>query len=354
MSTRRGSETHYHFEYGPSACTPEPSTCSSTPEQDAGKGYADVSAVEEVTGLPAGTYHYRIVASGLGKASEERTFTILASPADALADGRQWQMVSPPEKEGNEPEPMTDNGSTLRASEAGSAITYARGRPDGDRRRRQPQPRIRPDPLHPRAGRLVLARPLDAPRQRPRHLARKAQRIRGLLLRPGARARWNRTWATCTRGSSPNRRWRRRSRAHEQELQAEGKEYQEKSIYLRANPPLEPEAAEAASFEQALANGTLMGNPGYLPLVNEENAPGHPFGGGFKIPHNLGVEFTLLATPDLSHVVFKSWKAAPGVYEWGPGEHIQLVSLLPEAGAVSCTAATCKPLAPEEVRTRRL
>ena len=136
---------------------------------------------------------------------------------------------------------------------------------------------------------------------------------------------------------------------HEQELQAEGKEYQEKSIYLRANPPLEPEAAEAASFEQALTNGTVMGNPGYLPLVNEENAPGHPFGGGFKIPHNLGLEFTLLATPDLSHVVFKSWKAAPGVYEWGPGEHIQLVSLLPEAGAVSCTAATCKPRAPEEV-----
>ena len=117
---------------------------------------------------------------------------------------------------------------------------------------------------------------------------------------------------------------------HEKELEGEGKEYQEKSIYLRANPPLEPEATEAANFEQALQNGTLMANPGYLPLVNEENAPGHPFGGGFKIPHNLGVEFTQVATPDLSHVVFKSWKAAPGVYEWGPGEHVQLVSLLPE------------------------
>jgi len=347
----RGSETHYHFEYGPSACTPEPSTCASTPEQDAGSGYADVSAVEELTGLPAGTYHYRVVASGLGKASEEHIFTILASPADALPDGRQWQQVSPPEKHGNEPEPMSGPpplGSTLRASEDGSAITYSADGPMGEGIEGSRNPEYA-QILSIRGPGNWSSRDLSTPNDQGQGISPgKANEYADFssnlalgLVEPWVGYVHAPQWAepALSPPVSPQ----------EKKLQAEGLEYQEKTIYLRANPPLQPQAAEAASFERALANGSLMGNPGYLALVDEENAPGHPFGGGFLAPHNLGLEFSKLATPDLSHVVFKSWKAAPGVYEWGP-EGIQLISLLPEGSAVSCRAAACKPGGPEEVQ----
>ena len=90
-----------------------------------------------------------------------------------------------------------------------------------------------------------------------------------------------------------------------------------------------------------------MGNPGFLALVSEANAPGVPFGGGAGA-HNVGLEFTQAATPDLSHGVFKSWKAAPGIYEWGPESSIQLVSALPEGSATSCSKTSCQRLGARE------
>jgi DNA-binding beta-propeller fold protein YncE len=345
----RGNDTKYHFEYGPSACTPQPSTCSSTPEQDAHSGYADVSAVEEITNLPAGTYHYRIVASGKGQASEERTFTIVAAPADALPDGRQWELVSPPEKSGNEPEPMQDVGSTLRAAEAGGAITYAADGPMGTGIEGSRNPEYG-QILSIRGQHGWSSRDLTTPHdnglgvkslEKPSEYADFSPDLALGLLEPYVGYVHQGQWAEPALAPPVS--------AHEKELHAEGKEYAEKSIYLRANPPLEPEPGEAADYEQALANGEAMGNPGYLPLVTEESGLGHPFGGGFKVPHNLGVEFALLATPDLSHVVFKSWKASPGMYEWGPGGHIQLIGLLPKAGAVSCAGEACEARPPEGV-----
>jgi DNA-binding beta-propeller fold protein YncE len=50
-----------------------------------------------------------------------------------------------------------------------------------------------------------------------------------------------------------------------------------------------------------------------------------PFGGGTK----QNVE-SLATTRDLSHGVFRSLKAAPGLYEWGPNSQLQLVSGIPQ------------------------
>jgi len=113
-------------------------------------------------------------------------------------------------------------------------------------------------------------------------------------------------------------------------------EPQEKTIYLRADAPIAPEAnpsetkaeqAEGhANYQAAKENGEKMGTPGYLALVSRLNSPGHlEFGGG----ELEGVE-AWGATPNLGHVVFKSFKAEPGLYEWGGAETpLELVSELP-------------------------
>jgi WD40-like Beta Propeller Repeat len=115
---------------------------------------------------------------------------------------------------------------------------------------------------------------------------------------------------------------------HEKALQQEGKPYEEKTAFLRADPSLSPHGAEEErNYAAAAENGKTMHNGGYLPLVTEANALallGGPFGGGF----DSGVE-VIEGTPDQSHVLVKSWKAGAGLYEWSAGQ-LQLVSVLPK------------------------
>jgi sugar lactone lactonase YvrE len=59
------SDTHYHFEYGPTT-----SYGASTAEVDAGSGTANVKPSQAVTGLePGGGYHFRLVASNVAGTS---------------------------------------------------------------------------------------------------------------------------------------------------------------------------------------------------------------------------------------------------------------------------------------------
>ncbi len=76
-----GSETHYHFEYGTNIeygkDVPEPSG-------DAGSGLTGSPEAYTITGLsPHTTYHFRIVASNTGGASngEDESFTTLSKPS---------------------------------------------------------------------------------------------------------------------------------------------------------------------------------------------------------------------------------------------------------------------------------
>ena len=65
----------------------------------AGEGFGDEQASVELLSLPAGAYHYRVVAENAhGKtASSEHTFDVLAT-LGLLPDGRAWEMVSPAEE----------------------------------------------------------------------------------------------------------------------------------------------------------------------------------------------------------------------------------------------------------------
>jgi hypothetical protein len=118
-----GSDTTYRFEYGLTA-----SYGSSTPTKDAGSGTASVlveAHLQEL--LTSTTYHYRLVATNSGGTVEgaDQTFTTQGIGGQlTLLDGRQWEVVSPQEKQGAGIQTQPREGGMIQAAEDGNAIAY--------------------------------------------------------------------------------------------------------------------------------------------------------------------------------------------------------------------------------------
>jgi len=122
--------TSYSFEYGPCGT---PTTCSSSPYVDSVPAPTGVLAANyepDVVGahpqdlLAHTAYHMRLVAhnSHPGVAEgEELTFTTQAAGAFSFPDGRNWEMVSPPDKYGAL---IRAQKNVTEASVNGDAITY--------------------------------------------------------------------------------------------------------------------------------------------------------------------------------------------------------------------------------------
>jgi hypothetical protein len=141
-----GATTEYRFEYGQcsgaegiGSCASSPYT-QSVPVPDASLGFEDftthsVSPVS-VTGLTAGaTYHFRVVAHNKVDSQvntvegEARTFTTQTlGGASELPDGRVWELVSPPEKQGALIGKISTSG-IVEAATNGSAVTYLTSEP---------------------------------------------------------------------------------------------------------------------------------------------------------------------------------------------------------------------------------
>jgi len=323
-----GADTHYYFEYGTASCAGVPSPCTKTAATDVGGGFGARGASAELQNLPPGTYHYRVVAEdSFGSArSAEQTFTILVT-ASGLPDGRAWEMVSPANKDGAEPEPLTKEGGVIQASESGEAITYvadgpipAGYEPEGNRNPEYTQV------LSTRGPDGWISRDIATPNStgsgvetaEPPEYQFFSRSLSLGLATPGGTTPGTLALPPLSPPLTPG-------------------EVQEKTIYLRDNVPVAPEASEASSYEQAKHNGELMqpANAGFLALVTRANAPGGAvFGGEAK----KGLEF-YGATPDLSHVVFATTKEASGLYEWGAGETLlQPVSVLPHESQVLSSA----------------
>jgi hypothetical protein len=130
----RGASTEYRFEYGECSALAVASCSSSgysegvpTPDGSVGSGFPVVAVTEHVQDLlPHSTYHFRVVAhSELGTVeSQEGSFTTQAVGGELpLPDGRQWEMVSPPDKYGAL---FTGIGyvAAAQASVNGDAMTY--------------------------------------------------------------------------------------------------------------------------------------------------------------------------------------------------------------------------------------
>jgi hypothetical protein len=338
-----GVDTHYDFEYaaGPGTCKASPSSCTTAPvpPADAGEEFGGSEVSAELTDLPSGIYHYRVTATAAGEVvhSAEKIFTIVASTS-GLPDGRAWEMVSPAKKGGYEPEALTREGGTIQAAANGEAITYvsdgpipAGSHPEGNR---NPEPTqvlsfrgaagwesqdiVTPNetgagvsPGHPREYQFFstnLALSLVDP----------FYSVPSSLARPPL--------APPVPG----------------ETREENGE-QETTSYLRDDAPLRPERSAdeteqdfdetQENYEKAKENGAKKGNAGFLALVTEANQPAPGFG------EDLNEEgiVPVAATPDLSHAVFQSKRAASGLYEWGGPERntkLQLVSQLPEGTRV--------------------
>jgi hypothetical protein len=342
-----GADTHYYIEYGTASCATAPSACTRTnPAADIGEGFGDEEATLELPGLHPGLYYYRLTAeNALGSVeSAEQTFTVLAT-SSGLPDSRQWELVSPPEKNGAEPFAISKEGGVIQASESGEAISYladgpmpATDEPEGSR---NPEPT---QVLSVRGREGWMSRDIITPSTAgtgvtagtPPEYQLFSANLSLSVVEPFAGPRGSRSLATPPL-SLPAKYQLEGNEVTESESE------QENTIYLRDDNPLAPEELPAANceasptsarcdYERAEQEGARMQptNPGYLALVTRANSPGHAeFDAGGFPPAQEGLAFDG-ATPDLSHVVFTSYKDAPGLYEWnGAGQPLQLVSMLP-------------------------
>ena len=319
-----GASTSYYFEYGSVGCLASSSCARTSPTEI--EGFGDQPASVPLASLAPGTYSYRIVAENTHGRVEggEQTFTILSS-LGVLPDGRGWELVSPPNKAGAEPEAIRREGGLIEASPEGNAITYAADGPMPAEA--SPEGNRNPEPTQ------VLS-------------------VRG---GEGWSSQDITTANSTGAGPAPGERWEYQLFSSDLALSlvdpfpgvhgygrlaqpplsppiipAEAGK-QENTLYLRDDAPLSPAAAEEQNYEQAKENGVTMGNPGYLALVTELNGPGAGFGRSLKVEASGVVAEA--ATPDLSHVVYRSEAVKPGLYEWSKG-HSELISVL-ENGIIS-------------------
>ena len=136
-----GVPSSFHFEYLPAGAYQanieagaDPfagAIAAPVPDGSLGGGEATVSVNQRVSGLaPGRTYEYRVVgrnSGGVGR-STAKAFAVWAGEEARLPDGREWELVSPLEKNGGLFERIGEQGIT-QAAQAGGSITYLASRP---------------------------------------------------------------------------------------------------------------------------------------------------------------------------------------------------------------------------------
>ncbi|HTZ63306.1 MAG TPA: hypothetical protein VMB51_04325 [Solirubrobacteraceae bacterium] len=313
-----GLDTHVFFEVGTADCRATPAACVDVPApsgDDVGGGFGSVAVSATISGLGAGTrYFYRAIAANAdGEAEAERSFgsfTTLPAASNGLADGREWELVSPAEKQGAliySIAGTTENGGpasgVIEAARAGDAITYAANAPFGEG--------------------VVGNRSLEATQListrgsagwSTQDIATANDVAKG--LDPGAAQEYR--WFSPNLASAlaqPFGPYRLTGTHMQEPPLLAGLESEERGLYVRDDDTCT--TAPASCFEPLVAAGA--------------DATGAQFGGELEFDG---------AAPDLQHVIFSSDVAltdgspsAPGLYEWSankpPSEALSLVSVLP-------------------------
>ncbi|HWG08120.1 MAG TPA: hypothetical protein VN672_03830 [Solirubrobacteraceae bacterium] len=319
-----GIDTHYFFQYGTADCKASPASCTSVPAPpgaDIGSGFGDVHVEATVTGLEPGTeYFVRVVAENeKGEQAEGaqtvNTFTTLPNGKGILPDGREWELVSPPEKGGSGIEAIGGSGGPaggiMESSEDGSAVTYVADGP------------IEPEPEGNRSpeGTQVFSR------------------------------RGSDAWSSKSI-VTPNRKGEGFPAGKPQEYQLFSSDLTYGLVVPFAfenpmqEPPLVPGAVEEERGIYRRSNFTCDSEPAtcYQPLITAENNTAHAEFGGVVGTGNLFGGGVLNGTANLDHIVFQSEVAltgpkpkpseeVPRLYEWSaaspPVEQLKLVSVLP-------------------------
>jgi hypothetical protein len=284
-----GSDTKFLFEYGTSVAYGE---SVPTPDGALGAGTRVEPVSVRAQGLlPQTTYHVRMVASNaLGTMyGPDETFTTQAGGgAFALPDGRQWELVSPPNKYGAAVEPIPRVG-LVEAAEDGSAIAYISNGP-------------------------VVASPAGNPSPAGATQILSRRVVGGWLTEDIA------TPHDSTSGASNRPEYFSFSSDLSQALVAPEDE-----------TPLSPEATEKTVYLREDDTG------GYLPLVTAGNVPGGTRFGNSRPEEGVNA---VMGTPDLSHILVTSKYALTSnavpqpagerenIYEWVDGR-LTLVNVLP-------------------------
>ncbi|HTA96461.1 MAG TPA: fibronectin type III domain-containing protein [Solirubrobacteraceae bacterium] len=304
-----GAETSYRFEYGTGtgyALVPKG-------EGKIAEGVGNVSVSADLEGLaPDTTYNYRVVAASVlgGALGLGETFTTQMTGGEfALPDGREWELVSPPDKHGVRINPISKGGGAIQSAEDGGAFTYVAGGPLTNDASGNRAPEFAQFYATRGSGGWVsedITTPHDAV----------------ALLVPGRNsedALFSGDLSTALvepAGETPL---------------PPLKEGAEKTIYLRHNGECKSTPAEAIPVTC------------YQALVTEANVPeGKHFGEGASnnLLHFVG------SSSDLQHVIIESEEALSGniattngqwtLYEWSAGgsatEQLKLVSVLPPNG----------------------
>jgi DNA-binding beta-propeller fold protein YncE len=313
-----GSDTHYYFQYGTADCRATPVLCTDVPAPpgaDIGSGFGAQATSALADGLTPGTkYFYRVIAANSqGEAEGSQTlgtFTTLPSATDVLADGRAWELVSPPDKHGALIYPIggtTENGGpasgVIEAAQDGSGITYAANAPVGE------------DVFGNRAleaTQAISTRGSDG--WSTQDIATPTDNAKG--LQPGAAQEYR--WFSPDLSLSlaqPFGPFRLIGTHLQEPPLVPGMQSEERGLYLRHDSTCRTTPASC-----------------YEPLLTPEgDTTKAQFGGELEFDG---------ASPDLRHVIFSSDVAlsstapsAPGLYEWSAGkpptEALQLVSVLP-------------------------
>ncbi len=300
-----GTGTSYQFEYGAGG------THGFTPEVNIGAGAAAVAVSVKLQGLlPGSVYQYRVLAkNALGSAEATREFTSQAAGSGlTLPDGRQWEMVSPPDKEGAQIYAIgqySNEGAVIQAAATGDAITYVATAPTES----QPQG-------YTNLEQVLSTRGPDG--WESKDISPPHDSATGPSIGNGEEYRF----------------------FSEDLSQAVVQPF---GVFM---PSLSEQASEQTAYLRNNTTGT------YVPLVTGKQGvanvpPGTVFGGkesecvgGHPI---CGPEF-VGATPDASHIVVHSTvglTSTPGdeggFYEWSDG-HLQPVSVLPESEVVTKAA----------------
>ena len=301
--------SNYYFQYGRCAT---PSTCASSGYEvslPAGQISPDFEVHEvsaRLEGLaPETTYHFRVIAENAhGKGEGEDNFTTQGEGGPlTLPDGRGWELVSPPDKQGAQIIPLAQFG-VVQAAVGGSAITY------------------------------LTNAPTEAS---PQGYANQVQ-----VLSQRSAGAWSSQDIAVAHSSSTGKPL------------GQGPEYKffDPELTLSAVQPfgefipgLSAEASESTAYLHDLSEG--CGASCFQPLVTGKAGfsnvpPGTAFGEEERCKQtvpgktliNCGPQF-LGATEDLSHVVLKANDAAltpgsslGGLYEWSAGK-LAPVSVLP-------------------------
>jgi hypothetical protein len=341
-----GLASTYHFEYlteaqfaanGDSFSGPDVPISLPESEPSAGSGTSGAAFSLLVEGLTEGTtYHYRVRAhnecepvANPGRQcvieGADRTFTTQAGEGPGLIDGREWEMVSPPDKRGAALEAITNEGGIIQAAEGGGALAY------------------------------IAKAPVDAEPAGNRSFAEQQ-----LLARRAGGGAGASSWTTEDLATP-----------HEAVAGLKGgelSEYRQFSPDL-ATAMLEPTGATLLSPWASERTPYLRAGDGeYVPLLTGCPAPGEPCAASVEehadVPagtkfgskeeagqlfQKSGVEFRL-ATPDLSHALITAPQSltppfetggVEAVYEWSEGRgeparnHVEPVSVLPGGASAS-------------------